>query len=84
MSAKRRLERASDDRRPVVTDDFIYDDPAQSQSGSEAESPYSDTPEEAIRKLTVKDFPVTVLIDCAGNDLYRLGRENYLAMRKQE
>ena len=51
MSAKRRLERASDDRRPVVTDDFIYDDPAQSQSGSEAESPYSDTPEEAIRKL---------------------------------
>ena len=51
MSAKRRLERASDDRRPVVTDDFIYDDPAQSRSGSEAESPYSDTPEEAIRKL---------------------------------
>ncbi len=45
---------------------------------------YEDLGPEAIRKLTVKDFPVTVLIDCTGNDLYRLGRENYLAMRKQE
>ncbi|QUA53885.1 rod shape-determining protein MreC [Aristaeella lactis] len=51
MSAKRRLERASEDRRPVVTDDFIYDDPIQPQSGSETDSAYSDTPEEAIRKL---------------------------------
>ena len=29
MSARRRLERASDDRRPVVTDDFVYDEPDQ-------------------------------------------------------
>ena len=49
MSAKRRLERTSENRRPVVTDDFIYDDPVISHS--ETDSAYSDTPEEAIRKL---------------------------------
>ena len=32
---------------------------------------------EAIRKLTVKDFIVTVIIDSAGNDLYVTGREKY-------
>ncbi|MFZ5985924.1 MAG: Fe-S-containing hydro-lyase [Bacillota bacterium] len=32
---------------------------------------------EAIRKLTVKDFPVTVIIDSFGNDLYKLGREKF-------
>jgi len=31
---------------------------------------------EAIRKLTVKDFPAVVIIDSYGNDLYKIGREN--------
>lgn len=43
---------------------------------------YEDLGPEAIRRLTVKDFPVTVLIDCDGNDLYEQGRERYLAERK--
>ncbi len=33
---------------------------------------------EAVRKLSVKDMPLTVAIDSEGNDLYRLGREQYL------
>ena len=49
MSPRRRLEQKKDDRRPVVADDYIYDDPDQS-AGSVTESA-SDTPEEAIRKL---------------------------------
>jgi fumarate hydratase subunit beta len=32
---------------------------------------------EAIRKLTVKDFPATVIIDCLGNNLYETGRLKY-------
>lgn len=32
---------------------------------------------EALRKLTVKDFPVTVIIDSTGTDLYKTGREKY-------
>lgn len=32
---------------------------------------------EAIRKLTVKDFIVTVIIDSYGNNLYITGREKY-------
>ena len=32
---------------------------------------------EALRKLTVKDFPATVIIDGAGMDLYKTGREQY-------
>lgn len=39
---------------------------------------YEDLGPEAIRKLTVKDFPVTVIIDCEGNDLYEIGRRKYL------
>lgn len=31
---------------------------------------YDDLGTEAIRKLEVKDFPVIVVIDCAGNNLY--------------
>lgn len=33
---------------------------------------------EAIRKLTVKDWPLTVIIDPAGNDLYEIGPKKYL------
>ena len=32
---------------------------------------------EALRKLTVKDFPATVIIDSQGNNLYETGREKY-------
>ncbi len=50
MAVKRRLERKTEDRRPVVTDDFIYDDPLSADS-ADGNEPVSDTPEEAIRKL---------------------------------
>ncbi len=33
---------------------------------------------EAVRKLSVKDMPLTVAIDSEGNDLYKLGRAQYL------
>lgn len=36
---------------------------------------------EAIRELVVEDFPVTVVIDSEGNDLYRQGRAEYLRSR---
>lgn len=39
---------------------------------------YEDLGTEAVRRLTVEDFPVTVLIDIAGNDLYQSGRQAYL------
>ena len=48
MAGRRRLERKTDDRRPVVTDDFIYDDPRQSFADSESDPVSSDTPEEAV------------------------------------
>lgn len=32
---------------------------------------------EAIYKLRVEQFPVTVVIDCEGNDLYQTGRAQY-------
>lgn len=39
---------------------------------------YEDLGSEAIRRLTVRDFPVTVVVDSKGNDLYNIGREAYL------
>ena len=33
---------------------------------------------EAVRKLTVKDMPLTVVIDSEGNDLYQIGPQDYL------
>ncbi len=33
---------------------------------------------EAVRRLTVRDMPLTVAIDSEGNDLYKLGRAEYL------
>jgi len=39
---------------------------------------YEDLGPEAVRKLTVKDMPLTVVIDCEGNDLYIKGRKSYL------
>ncbi len=38
---------------------------------------YDDLGTEAIRRLVVEDFPATVLIDCEGNDLYKIGQSKY-------
>lgn len=38
---------------------------------------YEDLGTEAIRCLEVKDFPVIVVIDCKGNDLYETAIRNY-------
>ena len=40
---------------------------------------YEDLGAEAIRRLTVEDFPVVVIIDSLGNNLYETGRQEYLA-----
>lgn len=39
---------------------------------------FDDLGPEAIRRLVVKDFPLTVIIDAYGNDLYEQGRTTYL------
>ncbi|MBP3645795.1 MAG: Fe-S-containing hydro-lyase [Clostridia bacterium] len=39
---------------------------------------YEDLGAEAIRRLEVEDFPVTVIIDTEGNNLYETGRAEYL------
>jgi len=39
---------------------------------------YDDLGAEAIRRLEVQDFPVTVIIDSEGNNLYETGRAEYL------
>ena len=39
---------------------------------------------EAVRRLEVKDFPLTVILDAHGGDLYRAGPEAYLAARAGE
>ncbi|MBQ6998242.1 MAG: Fe-S-containing hydro-lyase [Clostridia bacterium] len=38
---------------------------------------YDDLGTEAIRRLEVEDFPVTVIIDAEGNNLYETGREKF-------
>ncbi len=38
---------------------------------------YDDLGTEAIRRLEVEDFPVTVLVDAVGNDLYEIGQREY-------
>ena len=42
---------------------------------------YEDLGAEAIRRLEVEDFPVIVVIDSQGNNLYETGRQAYLASR---
>ncbi len=39
---------------------------------------YPELQSEAIHRLEVVDFPAVVVLDCEGNDLYRLGRDAYL------
>lgn len=43
---------------------------------------FEDLGAEALRKLYVEDMPLMVIIDSEGNNLYELGREEYLASRK--
>ena len=42
---------------------------------------YEDLGAEAIRRLEVEDFPVVVIIDSQGNNLYETGRAAYLKSR---
>ena len=42
---------------------------------------YEDLGAEAIRRLEVEDFPVVVIIDSEGNNLYETGKANYLKSR---
>jgi len=42
---------------------------------------YEDLGAEAIRRLEVEDFPVIVIIDSEGNNLYESGRAAYLAQQ---
>lgn len=39
---------------------------------------YADLGTEAIMKVIVRDLPLTVAVDCNGNDYYRLGPLSYL------
>ena len=43
---------------------------------------YEDLGSEAIRRLTVKDFPLTVILDPAGGNLYEIGPQQYLESMK--
>ncbi len=43
---------------------------------------YDDLGAEAIRRLEVEDFPVIVIIDSLGNNLYESGRKAYLEENK--
>lgn len=43
---------------------------------------FEDLGAEAVRRLQVKDFPVTVVLDSSGGDLYQEGRAAYLESRK--
>ena len=43
---------------------------------------FEDLGAEAVRKLTVKDFPVTVVLDSHGGNLYKEGRRAYLESKK--
>ena len=43
---------------------------------------YEDLGAEAIRRLEIKDMPLTVVIDSEGNNLYEIGRKEYLSSLK--
>ena len=43
---------------------------------------YEDLGAEAIRRLEVEDFPVVVIIDAEGNNLYETGKAEYLKTQK--
>lgn len=43
---------------------------------------FEDLGAEALRELYVEDMPLMVIIDSEGNNLYDIGRENYLNSKK--
>lgn len=43
---------------------------------------YEDLGAEAIRKMVIKDLPLIVIIDSKGNNLYKIGKEDYLNFAK--
>ncbi len=43
---------------------------------------YEDLGAEAIRRIEVKDMPLVVIIDSEGNNLYELGKAEYLNSKK--
>ena len=45
---------------------------------------FNDLGAEAIRKLTVRDMPLAVVIDSDGSDLYLKGREEYLSLKSNQ
>ncbi len=45
---------------------------------------FEDLGTEAIRKLEVKNMPLTVIIDSEGNDLYEIGRKEYMISLNQK
>ncbi len=45
---------------------------------------YEDLGTEALRKLRVEDMPLTVVIDCRGNNLYETGPRAYLENRRRQ
>ena len=45
---------------------------------------YEDLGAEALRRLEVKDMPLTVVIDCYGENLYQTGVADYLKQRDGE
>lgn len=45
---------------------------------------YPDLGAEAVRRLEVENFPVVVVIDSDGNNLYETGRRAYLEQRSHE
>lgn len=45
---------------------------------------YEDLGAEALRKLYVEEMPLTVVIDCYGNNLYEEGRMEYLKSRQNK
>ena len=45
---------------------------------------YDDLGAEAIRRLEVRDFPVIVIIDTDGNNLYETGRSSYLETQNND
>ena len=45
---------------------------------------YDDLGAEAIRRLEVENFPVVVVIDSKGNNLYETGRAEYLNQSRKD
>ena len=56
--------------------------PMNSPENSPIKGAYEDLGAEALRKLYVEDMPLVVIIDSEGNNLYELGREEYLKKQK--